>query len=57
MDGMTIDDAKGYLREHWPTFGLNCSREPTGRSRSSGSKYPSRTVGSENSACLVSSTD
>src|SRR6202790_5466206 len=33
--------------------GLNCSREPTSRSRSSGSKYPSRTAGSESSACLA----
>src|SRR5271169_4395564 len=35
--------------------GLNCSREPISRSRSSGSKYPSRTAGSESSACLASS--
>jgi len=35
--------------------GLNCSREPTSRSRSNGSKYPSRTAGSESSAspCVV----
>src|SRR5271167_4540121 len=38
-------------------FGLNCSREPTSRGRSGGSKYPSRTAGSESSACLASSTD
>ena len=57
VDGMTIDDAKDYLREHWQASGLNCSREPTSRSRSSGSKYPSRTAGSESSACLASSTD
>src|SRR6266446_5317644 len=36
--------------------GLNCSREPTSRSRSNGSKYPSRTAGSESSASLASST-
>ena len=38
-------------------FGLNCSMEPTSRSRSSGSKSPSRTAGSESSAYLASSTD
>src|SRR6516162_1360208 len=38
-------------------FGLNCSREPTSRSRSNGSKSPNRTAGSESSACLASSTD
>jgi hypothetical protein len=56
VDGMTIDDAKGYLREHWQAYGLNCSKEPISRNRSNGSKYPSRTAGSENSACLASST-
>ena len=57
VDGMTIDDAKDHLREHWPSIRSQCSREPTSRNRSSGSKYPSRTVGSENSACRASSTD
>src|SRR4051812_35042133 len=57
VDGMTIDDTKDYLREHWPSIRSNCSREPTSRSRSSGSKSPSRTAGSESSACLASSTD
>jgi RNA-directed DNA polymerase len=57
VDGMTIADAGDYLREPWPSIGLNCSREPTSRSRSNGSKSPSRTAGSESSACLVSSTD
>ena len=57
VDGMTIDDAKAYLREHWPGIRANCSREPTSRSRSSGLKYPSRRAGSESSACPVSSTD
>ncbi len=35
------------------TFGLNCWREPISRSRSNGSKSPSRTAGSESSACLA----
>src|SRR6516225_10228420 len=34
VDGMTIDDAKDYLRNTGQAFGLNCSREPTSRSRS-----------------------
>ena len=34
-------------------FGLDCSRELTNRNRSSGLKYPSRTAGSESSACLA----
>ena len=57
VDGMTIDDARDYLVSTGPAFGLNCSKEPTSRSRSSGSKSPSRKAGSESSACLVSSTD
>src|SRR5215467_16237738 len=44
VDGMTIADARDYLREHWPRI-LNCSREPTSRSRSNGSKSPSRMAG------------
>ncbi len=82
VDGMTIDDAKDYLREHWPSIRsqlyqpakrvthvksakplttldsliIQCvnvkadwyySTEPTSPSRLSGSKYPSRAVGSE----------
>ena len=57
VDGMTIEGAKAYLREHWPTFGLNCSREPTNLSRSRGSKSPSRMAGSESSASRASSID
>ena len=57
VDGMTIDAAKDYLREHWPNIRLDCLREPISRSRSNGSKSPSRTAGSESSACLASSTD
>ena len=45
VDGMTIDEAADYLREHWQAFGLNCSTEPTSPSRSRGSRYPSRTAG------------
>jgi RNA-directed DNA polymerase len=33
VDGMTIDDAEVYLGEHWQAYGLNCSTEPTSRSR------------------------
>ena len=58
VDGMTIDDARDYLREHWPCIRSQLlEEEPTSRSRSSGSKSPSRTVGSESSACLASPTD
>ena len=57
VDGMTIDDAKDYLREHWPGIRSQLLEEPTIRSRSNGSKYPSRTAGSESSAYLASSTD
>ena len=56
VDGMTIDAAKDYLREHCQTFGLICLRDPISRSRSNGSKSRSRTAGSESSACLASST-
>src|SRR5271170_2056726 len=57
VDRMTIEDAKGYLREHWPNIRSHLLREPTSRSRSSGSKYPSRMAGSESSASLALSTD
>ena len=57
VDGMTIDDAKDYLREHWPSIRsqlLEGTYQPKPVKRV---KYPSRTVGSENSACRASSTD
>src|SRR4051794_16423479 len=54
VDGMTIDDTKDYLREHWPSIR---SQLLEGRGRSSGLKSPSRRAGSESSACLASSTD
>src|SRR6266566_8932994 len=38
VDGMTIDDAKAYLREHWPNIRSQLLEEPISRSRSSGSK-------------------
>ena len=57
VDGMTIDDARDYLREHWPSIRSQLLEGPTSRSRSSGLKSPSRTAGSESSACLASSTD
>src|SRR5208282_3993334 len=57
VDGMNIDAAKDYLREHWPNIRAQLLREPISRSRSSGSKSRSRTAGSESSACLASSTD
>ena len=58
VDGMTIDEAADYLREHWPSIRSQpCSTEPTSPSRSRGSRYPSRTAGSGNSASPVSSTD
>ena len=57
VDGMTIDDARAICVSTGQAFGLNYSKEPTSHNRSSGSKSPSRMVGSENSACLASSTD
>ena len=57
VDGMTIDDAKDYLREHWPSIRsqlLAGTYQPQPVKRS---KYPSRTAGSESSAYLASSTD
>src|ERR1700687_4373755 len=56
VDGMTIEDAKATCVSIGQVFGLNCSREPISRGRSSGSKYPSRMAGSESSACRASST-
>ena len=57
VDAMTIDDAKAYLRDHWPNKGLYCSKEPISRCRSNGLRYPNPTAGSESSAYPVSSTD
>ena len=57
VDGMTIDDARDYLREHWPSIRSHLLEGPTSRSRSNGSKYLSRMAGSESSARLASSTD
>jgi RNA-directed DNA polymerase len=57
VDGMTIDDAKSYLREHWPDIR---SQLLAGTYRPQPVKrveIPSRTAGSESSACLLSSTD
>src|SRR6202142_1486095 len=57
VDGMTIDDAKDYLREHWPSIRSRLLDGTYQHSRLSGSKYPSRMAGSESSACLASSID
>ena len=57
VDGMTIDDAKGYFREHWPNIRSQLLAGPIGHNLSDGSRYRSPMAGSENSACLVSSTD
>ena len=57
VDRMTIGDARDYLREHWPSIRSQLLEGTYRRSRSSGSKSPSRTAGSESSACLASSTD
>src|SRR5215470_3995879 len=57
VDGMTIGNTRDHLRETGQASGLNCSREPTSRSRSNGSKSLSRRAGSESSACHASSTD
>ena len=56
VDGMTIDSAKAHLREHWPNIRSQLLKEPISRCRSNGLKYPSPMAGSENSACLASST-
>src|SRR5436189_6328273 len=53
VDGMTIDDAKSYLREHWPDIRSQLLAGAIGSSRSNGSRYPSRTAGSGSTACLV----
>src|SRR6476619_6414483 len=54
VDGMTIDDAKDYLREHWPSIRSQLLDGIYQRSRSSGSKSPSRTAGSESGVpCVV----
>jgi hypothetical protein len=57
VDGMTIEEPTATCVSTGQPFGLNCSPEPIGGSRSSGWKYPSRMAGSESSACLASSTD
>jgi RNA-directed DNA polymerase len=57
VDGMTVDDAKDYLREHWPNIRsqlLDGIYQPQPVKRV---EIPSRTAGSESSACLASSTD
>ena len=55
VDGMTIEDAETYLREQWPSIRsqlLEGTYQPQPVKRV---KYPSRTAGSESSACLASS--
>ena len=57
VDGMTIDAAKDYLREQWPNIRsqlLGGAYQPLPVKRVE--RYPSRTAGSESSACLASST-
>ena len=57
VDGITIDAAKGYLREHWPSIRarlLEGTYQPQPVKRV---EIPSRTAGSESSAYLASSTD
>ena len=58
LDGMTIGGAKAYLREQWPNIRsqlLGGAYQPLPVKRVE--RYPSRTAGSESSACLASSTD
>jgi retron-type reverse transcriptase len=55
LDGMTIDAAKDYLRDHWPNIRaqlLEGTYQPQPVKR-----VEIRTAGSENSGCLASSTD
>src|SRR6201982_2020848 len=54
VDGMTIGDARDYLREHWPRIR---SQLLEGTYQPQRSKAPSRMPGSESSVGLVSSTD
>jgi RNA-directed DNA polymerase len=57
VDGMTIEEAKGYLREHWPDIRsqlLKGTYQPQPVKRV---EIPKRRVGSESSACPASSTD
>lgn len=53
VDGMTIDVAKAFLREHWPAIRLQLA---ISHGRLSGWKFRNRMVGSEGSAFPVSST-
>ena len=57
VDGMTIDDARDHLREHWPSIRSQLLEGTYQPQPSSGSKSPNRMAGSESSACLASSTD
>jgi hypothetical protein len=52
VDGMTIEAAKDHLRQHWPNIRAQLLEGPISRSRSNGSKSPSRAAGC--SACLAS---
>ncbi len=57
VDGMIIDAAKDYLREHWPNIRAQLLEgtylpQPVKRV-----EIPKPTAGSESSACLASSTD
>src|SRR5215472_16048724 len=57
VDGMTIDDARDYLREHWPSIRsqlLAGTYQPQPVKRV---EIPKPDGGSESSACLASSTD
>ena len=57
VDGMTIGEARDYLREHWPCIRsqlLEGTYQPQPVKRV---EIPKRTAGSESSACLASSTD
>ena len=57
VDGMTIDAAKDYLREHWPNIRaqlLEGTYQPQPVKRV---EIPKPDGGSESSACLASSID
>ena len=57
VDGMTIDDARGYLREHWPSIRsqlLQGRYQPQPVRRV---KIPKPAGGVRKLACLASSTD
>src|SRR5258706_11397488 len=57
VDGMTVEDAKGYLREHWPDIRVQLLSGTYRPQPVRPAEVRSPTAESGSSACLVSSTD